>query len=175
MKELGFACKQIGASTAEWFTYALIVIVCASTAYGFYFNYKLENVIAEAVASGEAKKAQVEQFFEREGRMPQTADDAGTEGFIPVGVLKGFSWEAGAFGEPGSDTQLNGTIKALVDLTEFGERFEETESAYLLIARGQEDGTIIWDCKEDTVTINALSRRYLPDTCRVESEPGEEE
>lgn len=174
MNELILASRQKGITTAETFTYILIVIVSASTAYGFYFNYNLENAIADAVESGMARKEQIEAFFEAEGFMPQTEAEAGLNEFTPVGVLTDFTWEPGAFGESGSDPQLTGTLNAIVDLSEFGARFEETESAYLLIARAQEDGTILWDCKADPVTLNALSQRYLPDNCQSASD-GEDE
>ena len=170
MNALISAHKQTGVSTAEIFTYILIVIVSASTAYGFYFNHNLENAIAEAVDSGMAQKAKIEAYFESEGVLPQTEADVDLDEFAPVGVLRGFTWQTGALGEPGSDTELTGTLNAIVDLGEFGARFEATESAYLLIARVQEDGTILWDCKADPVTIYALSDRYLPDTCRSASD-----
>jgi hypothetical protein len=51
-------------------------------------------------------------------------------------------------------------------MTEFGARFEDIESGFLLIARAQDDDTINWECVADVVTADALSRRYLPETCR---------
>ena len=50
-------------------------------------------------------------------------------------------------------------------MTEFGTRFENIESGFLLIARAQEDDSIIWECMADRVTVDALGKRYLPETC----------
>jgi hypothetical protein len=51
-------------------------------------------------------------------------------------------------------------------MTEFGARFEDIESGFLLIARAQDDDTIKWEYVADVVTADVLSRRYLPETCR---------
>jgi hypothetical protein len=50
-------------------------------------------------------------------------------------------------------------------MTEFGARFKDIESGFLLIARAQDDDTIKWDCVADVVTVDALGGRYLPETC----------
>ena len=57
MLDVKTTIKQLGISTAEWFTYVLIVIVLATTAYGFYLNSRLNSAIAEAVTVGEQKKS----------------------------------------------------------------------------------------------------------------------
>ena len=79
---------------------------------------------------------------------------------------------------PATDKLRTGTLRALVDMTEFGTRFEDTESAFLLIASAQNDGTIQWNCTADLVTVEALDKRYLPETCKdnedEEEEDGEE-
>ena len=59
-------------------------------------------------------------------------------------------------------------------MTEFGTRFENTKSGFLLIARAQEDDSIIWDCIADLVTVDALGKRYLPDTCSAAEEDEDE-
>ena len=51
-------------------------------------------------------------------------------------------------------------------MKEFGTRFEDIESGYLLIARVKEDDTIEWDCIADLVSVDALGKRYLPEACR---------
>ena len=55
-------------------------------------------------------------------------------------------------------------------MREFGTRFEDIKSGYLLIARALDDGTIKWDCVADQVSVDALEKRYLPETCKDEEE-----
>ena len=98
------------------------------------------------------------------------------DAFVPEGILIGMDYRAGEFGVPAADKQRTSTLRALVDMTEFGARFENTESGFLLIARAQEDDSIIWDCMADQVTVDALGKRYLPETCSAgeEDEDGRE-
>jgi hypothetical protein len=156
MNELKLGNQQQGLTTAEIFTYVLIVIVLASTAFGFYHNYRLDNAIAEALVLGEEKKGQIEKYFEAQGQMPQSEAETGLDGYISTGVLKDLRWRPGVPGDPNSDKLRTGTLNGIVDLVDFGARFEEYESGYLLIARAQEDGSVVWDCLADAATANAL-------------------
>jgi hypothetical protein len=88
-------------------------------------------------------------------------------------------YRAGELGVPAADKLRTGTLRAFVDMKEFGVRFEDIESGFLLIARAQDDDTIIWDCVADGVTADALGNRYLPETCKKakgdeDEEDGEE-
>lgn len=105
--------------------------------------------------------------------MPQTGEEVGLERFTPSGVLKDLTWRPGALGEPSPDKLRTDTLNGMVDLSEFGARFEVHESGYLLIARAQDDGTIIWDCLADQVTPDALPGRYLPESCKKASDTEE--
>ena len=98
--------------------------------------------------------------------MPQSKVDIDLSSFTPEGILTGMDYRAGELGIPAADKLRIGTLKALVDMTEFGLRFEDIESGFLLIARAQDDDTIKWDCVADGVTANALGSRYLPETCK---------
>ena len=98
--------------------------------------------------------------------MPQSQADINLTSLIPQGILIGMDYRAGELGVPAADKYRTGTLRALVDMTEFGARFEDIESGYLLIARIQDDNTIKWDCVADVVTVDALGRRYLPETCK---------
>ncbi len=170
MNELRLVIWQRGATTAELFTYALIVIVLASTVFGLYRNYQLDSAIADALIQGEEEKILIEEYYQAEGQMPQSEADFGLEDFTPVGILKDISWRPGVFGETGSDELRMGTLNGIVDLSEFGASFEDYESGFWLIARAQEDGTIVWDCMADPVTTDALPGKYLPDSCERASD-----
>lgn len=170
MKELRLLNRQCGATTAETFTYVLIVIVLASTAYGFYINSQLGNALAEALSRGEEEKALVEEYYQSRGEMPQSGADIGLDRFMPEGVLADLNWISGGWGEADSDPLHTGTLNGIVNLNEFGARFQEYGSGYLLIARGQEDGSVVWDCKADIYTPDALPGSYLPDSCTTTSE-----
>jgi len=61
-----------------------------------------------------------------------------------------------------------------VKLTDFGRRFEDIETAYLLVARAQDDGTIFWDCLPDSGE-KALPQRYLPENCDNAGKDGDED
>jgi len=174
MKEIKNESLQTGVTTAEMFTYALIVIVVSAVIFGKYFNYNLKKEVSEALALGESLKESIVEYYNTHGEMPQSGADAGLEEFIPAGVLENLTWLPGAFGESDSDPLRTGTLMGSVDLSAFGKRFVETESAFLLIARVQEDGSIIWDCMADTISNHSLPGRYLPDTCEKVSEPDEE-
>ena len=98
--------------------------------------------------------------------MPKSEADINLSSFTPAGILTGMEYQAGELGVPAADKLRTGTLRALVDMTEFGIRFEDIESGFLLIARAQEDDAIKWDCVADLVTVDALERRYLPDACK---------
>ena len=165
MNEFKNGTQQTGVTTAEMFTYVLIVIVVSAVALGHYVNASLKNAVSEAVTLGETRKAFVEEYFDTHGEMPHSDADAGLDEFTPEGVLVGMTWQRGILGDSDADTTLTGTLNAQVTLSEFGERFEEYESGYLLIAKAQDDGTIVWICIPNTVSPGALPGRYLPEGC----------
>lgn len=173
MNTINTGSRQAGVTVTEVVTYILIVITISAVILGKYTNYTLGNAISEALAVGEAQKAIIEEYFTTHGQMPQSGADAGLEKVTPNGVLTALTWQPGAFGEDDSDTRLTGTLNGLVALGEFGKRFEEFESGYLLIARAQEDGTILWDCKPGGPS-KSLPGRYLPESCEEVSKDDEE-
>lgn len=163
--------RQQGLTTAETFTYVLIAIIIPVVIFGFYRTGQLDSAVAAALAIGEEQKVHIEKYFQDQGRMPQSEAEAGLEGAAQEGVLTRLIWRAGAIGEPDSDKLLTGTIQGLVDLSGFGERFEKHKSGYVLIARAQEDGTILWDCGADPQTPDALPPEYLPESCKKANKP----
>ena len=173
MNELKLETRQRGLTVAELVTYILIVLALGGSILGYFHNKNVSAAVAEALAAGEAKKALIEEYFESHGQMPQSEAEAGLDEFTPSGALQDLIWQPGAKGEGSSDKLLNGTLNGIVELGEFGERFEKHESGFLLIARGQDDGTIIWDCMADAGTKDALPRRYLPETCERASDSDE--
>lgn len=60
MNDMKIGTRQRGASTAEIFTYILIVIVFAAFVAGIYLDSNLKSAIEEALASGEAEKELIE-------------------------------------------------------------------------------------------------------------------
>jgi hypothetical protein len=103
----------------------------------------------------------IEEYFQVQSQMPQPEAEAGLKKFTPAGVLVDVVWRPGVLGELGG----------VLNLSNFGEPFKKYESGYLLVARAQEDGPIVWDCMADSVTPNALPRKYLPDSCKRASDP----
>jgi hypothetical protein len=170
MKEIKTGTRQQGISTAEIFTYILIALIIPVVIFGMFQGNKLDNSIAEALALGEEQKVSIEEYFQTRGQMPQFEAEVGLEKFTPVGVLADIVWRPGVLGDSASDTLLTGTLKGVLDLSDFGERFEKYQSGYLLVAKAQEDGTIVWDCMTDSVTPDALPGRYLPESCKRASD-----
>lgn len=160
------ANRQNGFTTAEMVVYPMIVVTLMGVAFGFYHNSKIDDAVAAAVDLGLEQKAVIEKYFGIYGEMPQSQADINLTSLIPQGILIGMDYRAGELGVPAADKYRTGTLRALVDMTEFGARFEDIESGYLLIARVQDDNTIEWDCVADVVTVDALGRRYLPETCK---------
>ena len=160
------ANRQSGFTTAEMVVYPMIVVTLMGVAFGFYHNSKIEDAVTAAVDLGMEQQAVIEAYFDIYGEMPQSQADIDLTSLIPQGILIGMDYQAGELGVPAADKYRTGTIRALVDMTEFGTRFEDIESGYLLIARVQDDNTIEWDCVADVVTVDALDRRYLPETCK---------
>jgi hypothetical protein len=113
----------------------------------------------------------IEEYLQVQSQMPQPEAEAGLEKFTPAGVLVDVVWRPGVLGELAFDTSLTGTLRGALNLSNFGEPFKKYESGYLLVARAQEDGPIVWDCMADSVTPNALPRKYLPDSCKRASDP----
>lgn len=165
MTELQTANRQSGFTTAEMVVYPMVVAVFTGVAFGFYHNSRIDEAVSAAVDLGLEQRAIIEEYFETYGEMPQSEADINLNSFIPEGILTGMDYRAGELGVPAADKLRTGTLRALVDMTEFGARFEDIESGFLLIARAQDDGTIKWDCVADVVTVDALGGRYLPETC----------
>ena len=157
---------QNGFTIAEMVVYPMIVITLLGIAFGFYHNSKIEDAVAAAVDLGQEQQAVIEGYFDLYGEMPQSQADINLTSVIPKGILIGMDYRAGELGVPAADKYRISTLRALVDMKEFGTRFEDIESGYLLIARVQEDDTIVWDCIADLVSVDALGKRYLPETCK---------
>lgn len=165
MKENQIRNRQSGFTTSEMVVYPLIVLVIVAVAFGFYHNARIDEAVSAAVELGLEQQAIVEEYFDTHGEMPQSEGDINLSNFAPDGILTGMEYRAGELGVPAADKLRTGTFRALVDMTEFGGRFKDIESGFLLIARAQDDDTIKWDCVADEVTVDALKGRYLPETC----------
>ena len=157
---------QNGFTTAEMVVYPMILITLLGVAFGFYHNSKIEDAVAAAVDLGLEQQAVIEGYFDIYGEMPRSQADINLTSVIPQGILIGMDYRAGELGVPAADKYRISTLRAIVDMKEFGTRFEDIESGYLLIARVQEDDTIEWDCIADLVSVDALGKRYLPETCK---------
>ena len=156
---------QSGLTTAEMVVYPMILVVLLAFAFGFYHNSRIENAVSAAVDLGREQQAIVEQYFDNSGEMPQSQADINLSSVFSEGILTGMDYRAGELGVPAADKLRTGPLRALVDMTEFGARFKDTKSGFLLIARAQDDGTIKWDCVPDVVTVDALGKRFLPESC----------
>ena len=157
---------QFTLTTSEMVVYPMILAVLIAVAFGFYQNSRIENAVSAAVDLGLEQRKIVEQYFDIYGEMPKSETDINLSSFTPAGILAGMDYQAGELGVPAADKLRTATLRALVDMTEFGIRFEDIESGFLLIARADEDDAIKWDCVADLVTVDALEKRYLPDTCK---------
>ncbi len=173
MKKPQTVNRQSGLTTSEMVVYPMVVAVLLGVAFGFYHNARIDDAVAAAVDLGLEQQAIIEEYFETYGEMPQTEADINLS-LIPEGILTGMDYRAGELGVPAEDKLRTGTLRARVDMTEFGTRFKDIESGFLLIARAQDDDTIKWDCVADVVTVDALGRRYLPETCSA-AKDGEDE
>ena len=162
-----------GLTTAEMVVYPMIAVLLIGVAFGFYHNSRIEDAVSTAVDLGIEQQKIIEEYFDIYGQMPQSQADISLSSFIANGILTGMDYQAGELGVPAADKLRVGTLRALVDMTEFGARFKDLESGFLLIARSQDDGTIKWDCVADVVTVEALGSRYLPDICKEDK--GEED
>ena len=175
MKKPQTGNRQSGLTTAEMVVYPMVIVAVIAVAFGFYHNSRIDDAVSAAVDLGLEQQAIIEEYFDTYGEMPQSEADINLS-LIPQGILTGMDYRAGELGVPAADKMRTGTLRALVDMTEFGARFKDIESGFLLIARAQDDDSIEWDCVADVVTVDALGRRYLPQTCsRAEDDEDEEE
>ena len=131
---------------------------------------KAEEVQALRDGLAEAEKELIEAYYTTHGKMPQSGAEAGLDRFTPSGVLTGLTWVTGAAGEHDSNILSTGTLKGTVDLVEFGERFKEYGSAYVLIAKVQDVGILSCQCMADPEATDALPGRYLPESCKNEND-----
>ena len=167
--------RQSGFTTSEMIVYPMVAVVLIGVAFGYYHNSRIDDAVSAAVDLGLEQQAIIEEYFETYGEMPQSEADINLSSFIPEGILTGMDYRAGELGVPAADKLRTGTLMALVDMTEFGARFEDIESGFLLIARAEDDDTIKWDCVADLVTVDALGKRYLPETCSSAKDDEDEE
>ena len=157
---------QSGLTTAEMVVYSMVATVLIGVAFGFYHNSRIDDALSAAVDLGLKQQPIIEEYFETFGEMPQSEVDINLDSFNSEGIITGVDYSAGELGVPAADKLRTGTLRFLVDMTEFGTRFEDIESGFLFIARAQDDGSIKWDCAADVVTVDALGKRYLPENCR---------
>lgn len=174
MKKPQTGNRQSGLTTAEMVVYPMVIVAVIAVAFGFYHNSRIDYAVSAAVDLGLEQQAIIEEYFDTYGEMPQSEADINLS-LIPQGILIGMDYRAGELGVPAADKMRTGTLRALVDMTEFGARFKDIESGFLLIARAQDDDTIEWDCVADVVTVDALGRRYLPETCSRAKEDVDED
>lgn len=175
MKKSQTGKRQSGFTTSEMIVYPMIVVVLIGVVFGFYHNSRINDAVAAAVDLGLEQQAIIEEYFDTYGEMPQSEADINLSSFIPEGIITGMDYRAGELGVPAADKLRTGTLRALVDMTEFGGRFNDIESGFLLVARAQDDDTIRWDCVADEVTVDALGSRYLPETCSRAKDDEDEE
>lgn len=166
MIEVRTRYRQRGFTTSEMIVYPMVVVTLIAVAYGYLHNSRVDDAVSAAVDLGLEQKAIIEEYFDTYGEMPQSQADINLSSFRPEGILTGMDYRAGELGVPAADKLRIGTLRARVDMTEFGVRFKDIESGFLLIARAQDDDTIKWDCVADGVTADALGNRYLPETCK---------
>ncbi len=167
--------RQAGFTITEMIVYPMIVVTLIAVAFGYYHNSRIDDAVSAAVDLGLEQKAIIEEYFDTYGEMPQSEADINLSSFRSEGILIGMDYRAGELGVPAADKSRIGTLRALVNMEEFGLRFEEIESGFLLIARAQDDDTIKWDCVADGVTADALGRSYLPKTCSAAKDDEDEE
>ena len=96
---------------------------CWCGACGFYHSSKSDDAVAAAVDLGLEQQAVIEEYFGIYGEMPQSQADINLTSLIPQGILIGMDYWAGELGVPAADKYRTGTLRALVDMTEFGARF----------------------------------------------------
>ncbi|MEM6485445.1 MAG: pilin [Pseudomonadota bacterium] len=157
--------RQRGVTTAEMVVYPMVVFTLVGLAFGFFHNSRIEDAVSAAVDLGLEQQTVIEEYFDTYDEMPQSESDINLSTLKSEGILTGMAYQAGELGVPAADKLRTATLRALVDMTEFGARFKDIESGFLLIARAQDDGTIKWDCIADVVTVDALNKRYLPKAC----------
>ena len=175
MKKPQSGNPQSGLTTAEMVVYPMVVTVLVGVAFGFYHNSRIDGALSAAVDLGLEQQPIIEEYFNTHGEMPQSESDINLSAFNSEGIITGVDYRAGELGVPAADKLSIGTLRFLIDMTEFGARFEDIESGFLLIARAQDDGSIKWDCAADVVTVDALGKRYLPDNCSVTKDDEDED
>ena len=175
MIEVRTRYRQRGFTITEMIVYPMIAVTLIAVAYGYLHNSKIDDAVAAAVDLGLEQQVIIEEYFDTHGEMPQSEADLNLSSVRPEGILTGMDYRAGELGVPAADKSRTGTLRALVDMDEFGLRFEDIESGFLLIARAQDDDTIKWDCVADGVTPDALGSRYLPETCKKAKDDKDEE
>ena len=171
--QTGKQCRRL--KTSEMVVYPILVVVLIGVTFGFYHNSKIEDAVSAAVSVGLEQKLIVEEYFKTTGAMPQSEADLNLKAFTAEGILTGMDYRAGELGVPAADKLRTGTLRALFDMTEFGTRFENIESGFLLIARAQDDDTVKWACIADEVTVDALDKRYLPESCKGDEDSDKED
>lgn len=167
--------RQSGLTTAEMVVYPMVVVTCIGFAFGLYHNSRIKDAVAAAVDLGLEQQAVIDEYFDTHGEMPQSEADIDLSALISEGILTGIDYRPGELGVPAADRLRTGTLRARVDMTEFGTRFKDIQSGFLLIARVQDDDTIQWDCVPDVITVDALDKRYLPKTCSGKKDDEDEE
>ena len=114
--------------TSEMVVYPMLVVILIGVTFGFY-NSKIEDTSVRRREFGAGAGGSCRGLFKTTGAMPQSEADLNLSAFTAEGMLTSMDYRAGELGVPAADKLRTGTLRALVDMTEFGTRFEKLNPA----------------------------------------------
>lgn len=150
----------------------VIVGVLAAISLPIYRNSVITAEVAEGLLFADEERTKVELFYETHGRMPVISAEAEIGDFPAVDRIQQVIWRPGIRlmpGVPAGDTTHTGRLEIVMDLSDLfgGEISYEYIATFLLTARGNQQGAVVWACIPALDTNPHLDAKYLPTSCQI--------
>ena len=141
---------QQGFTLIELMIVVAIVGILAAIALPAYQDYTVRAKVSEGLARMAEAKTSIAEYFSANGTFPPSASSAG--------------FNTAQAGYVASMNCGGGTCDKVV--LQFNNKEPNLNTKQIGLSGFAQNGQIVWKCKTDTITTNAVPNKYLPASCR---------
>jgi prepilin-type N-terminal cleavage/methylation domain-containing protein len=161
---MNMEAPQKGFTLIEILITVAIIGILAAISLPAYQHYRLTSTLSQAFTLLDEERIKIELYYITNGTMPQTGVDADVIEFPNFDMVTQLKWTPGVPGRA-VDKKHVGTLRPIMDLTDFGDEYGEYNSTFFFIGTGDKTGRISWECVVDNIDSDALELELLPTSC----------